>query len=304
MKKTISLLLALAMCLCLCACGGGAADGSGASGSVSEKADAEAPAQALPDETGAEAETQQADAEREAQLQSLCGDWINFYYRFALGSDEKITIDKLSEKDVTRSENGDEIVAIYGEYKLIDDDGIPLLLAYGSHYIREQDYQPFVERCFVEVELTMDNVGDYFGDCVLIGYCLDDWGEVMENATVYRMLSTAYENGLVFLSARDFLMEAIFRDQTGEDVCTIREPYEPIVYWHNLNSREFVAANREFVSISRVKGTLVFVRAEYVAENRIDGNFRLIVLNNGMNFRTNCFFDYDKSTFDYESNKY
>ena len=150
----------------------------------------------------------------------------------------------------------------------------------------------------------MDNVGDYFGDCIRAGECLDDWGDVRENATVYRFENPAYENGLVFLSARDFLMEAIFRYPTEEELCTIPDPYGPIVYWHNLYSREYVASNREFDCISRVKGTLVFVRAEDVAENRIEDHVRRIVLNNGMSFRTECFFDYDKSTLDYESNKY
>ena len=303
MKRSIALLLTIAMLFTLCSCGNSAAEtGSTAASQTAsgpEPVKAEDPAQPA----GSAEKTEQPDNsdEREALLQSLNGDWISLYNRMNDLDDEVLTISGLTEDKVTFSESGDRIEAIYGDSKVIDADGIPLLSYAYTYYIKEQDYQTYFDSHFVKVEITGDNIGDYLGDFVKIGYLTDDWGEIEEKGPVYRFVSRPYEDGLVFLSAKDFKMEVNYRRSGEEYTWDYDTPYDCIVLWDNF------LLESEFVSFGRAKGTLLFARADYVADNLIDPktDTRLVRLKDGQVFQ-NFFslFDYSKSTVDYEDNKF
>lgn len=323
MKKISALCLALIMVLSLCACGESAELKSvreqiAAIGEVSLDSEAAITAaeeayRALSDEEKAKVgnyaellaaretlEEAKKAAEIEAARKALVGEWTEVYSTFlynysaedfVFAEDGTVSTGNLSI-EWGLSEDGGSVEFKFGDtialsYDIVDYNGITALVnsqsdAVSSVFVRPEDYQRFVDQRFVAVEINSENIGDYIGEYVRIGRRLDEFGEPREDGGVCMFRSRAYEQGLVYVgSSADFVFEYSFHGNRGEYTFSSRDPF--------LLGEEYTDA--VFQSFGRAKGTLYYVKAEYVAENSVENMngfmTRVVRLTDGTKFVDN-----------------
>ena len=347
MKKLTALLLALVMTLSLCACGESAelksvreqiaAIGEVGLDSEAAIAAAEEAYRALSEEDKAKvdnytellaaretydaavqaAREASAAAERAAAQKALAGKWVDVYSKvqlymssspLILNEDGSVVTDTLTY-EWSLSDDGRSISLGYGGTALlllniVDEDGITALVntfpnSSSNVYVREEDFQTFFDRRFVAVELSPENVGEYFGEFVRVGDWLDEFGDPIKDYGAYAFRSAAYERGLVYMGcSQDLAVEWTSKTRWGEDQsCLVSDPFTP----------QYLSEPVSFVSFGRVKGTLYYAKAEYVAENGLEPwegqpyPFRVIRFTDGTCFGFNGWW---QSAADYDDCKY
>lgn len=314
MRKVLSLLLALIMCLSLCACGKSeavknvevliAAIGEVTLDSEAAIVAAETAYNALTDEEKAKVENIAMLTEAREVLDvavfddfrnSLVTEWVTELKadRFlTLSADGSVTlIDPWSKFTGTWELSPDMAVIHFTldgltfDADLIPENGfiqLSALAVLGQNFVRREDYQAAFEQKFVAVELSEENVKDYLGDAVFIGNALDEWGEEYKDSPCYMLTSMVYDDGLVYVGCSDdfaveLVVDTIDRGETYTVGATV-----PFDYTNN-----YCGGVHKSVSISgRAKGTMYFVKPEYVANNYYEDMWTYVELTNGTLYTT------------------
>ena len=259
-------------------------------------------------------------AEMEEARKALVGEWVEVYSAFlpyAATSNVVLTEDGNADFDGLgvswrMSEDMRSVEFSFGDtvitsFEIADYDGIMALVGNqtdftSSVYVRREDYQSFVDQRFVAVEINSDNIGEYIGEYVKVGDELDDFGDVMGEACMFR--SKAIEQGLVYVGrSDDFVFEIEAESgQIGDMIYGAGEfpVYDPF----SVSPRMFFSVS----SFGRAKGTLYFVRAENVAENGVEMinglTQRVVRLTDGTAFLDSSGFYWKNTSADYNDWKY
>ncbi len=309
MRRWIALLLALGMLLSLCACGGTeeakpveqteettspaalveqqigalgvigleikdaieAAEAAWAALSPAEQAEVHnyavlQAARLVYDDAAAKQAAADAEAAYAAAIAPFVGTWIaecpyyTEYYSYEplTISAEAIPYDPEYPEFYSFDPDSDSIT-IYGTtYVLFQEDGFTKLLetdlngSFACAYVREEDLAAAREKKYVSVELDSENLSQYVGDLIYVGQSYNEWGELTNNK-VYQFESLAYRDGLVFIgNSEDFLIE-----MKSE-------------YWSQNWNGIFGLNDGSDLPTGKVRGTLYFIRAEYILDNTVE----------------------------------
>lgn len=149
--------------------------------------------------------------------------------------------------------------------------------------IKKDNAEQLVEAYFTVVELNAENYSEYIGEAIYLGNEKNEWGEDVES--VFCFVSTAAENGLIFVAANsDFIMEIEFYSEAyggTYTTTTYQDPYTPSMLG---------LAPTLSISIARIKGTMTFISSEYVANVQYSehGSSRIITLTDGSTIVDRC----------------
>lgn len=264
MKTLRAVAAALAVCVILSACGGSPAPASANSAPADRMISTPEPIiTPPPPDDGL------TDAERQIRAE-LAGEWVdvNSYFEQGDGTGmlETLFADEWGGDTWELSADGKTI----GPYRIVDDDGITLLIRSGQSLtapvqvsyilVRREQFRDFFNRYFVEVDVTGENIHEYVNEPVYIGEyeTVDSWGDVNGTAEAWTCTSPVYDSGLVFIGAgRNFRYEAIYNGYSAD----IRYPYG-IQYGAGGYTGAY--------TIGRAEGRLFFVRSEYVTDNTVE----------------------------------
>ena len=142
------------------------------------------------------------------------------------------------------------------------------------NFLRSRELDDYIEDRFVFVRITMDNVSDYIGKPVNIGVILDE-KDRPTNESAWVLPSPAYDEGLVYYGrSEDFSVE-LQNNASGSRTVSI--PYDTLP----------LVTGAVFGRVTQARGTLVYVREEFVADNRMtDARTRTITFNDGTTHTT------------------
>lgn len=163
-----------------------------------------------------------------------------------------------------------------GSYTILNDDGSPLLYRDNALLVKASDYDAYFNEHFVKIEITPENIREYIGVPVAIGFSVNEWGDVGDTP-VFAAKSIAFDNGLVLVGwSEDFKYEIIENSLYDSITNTYDEPY-PVIYtiWDQVS----------YDIGNRAMGTLIFVRSDYVMNNYFSENQRIVELYNGVVFK-------------------
>ncbi len=279
MKKLLIAILLLSMVLGLCACG------STQETAVSPETTAQEPVniEEVPEETP------------EVDLRApYVGAWINLYADFQPGlpaeriellADGSCTVDGKESGIWIVSEDGETVVIgnwIWGFTPVEDGGYVKLMDNYTSRenelpitsavLVREEDAEKIRDSMFVKAEVNADNIAEYVGELKELAVEQDEYGKTAR--AFYQFLSPVYENGLVFVSADDDFSFSAYIEPNNQwrKLMTFEYPYALSDEYRQLNFKNFTEA----------EGTLLYVRSEYVTENRIDDTgCRILIMRDG-----------------------
>ncbi len=159
---------------------------------------------------------------------------------------------------------------------ILNDGGYDKLCApeLNLNFLRSDELNDYIDERFVSVKLTKENVSDFIAKPRNIGIIPDE-KKKPTNESAWLLSSSAYKDGLVYYGrSEDFQIR--IQNTAGEDRTAIL-PYDTLslVNWAS------------FGRITQAKGTLVFIRAEYVADNRMtDARTRTLTLSDGTTHTT------------------
>ena len=142
------------------------------------------------------------------------------------------------------------------------------------NFLRSRELNAYIRERFVSVRITMENVRDYIASPVNIGVILDEKDRpTRESAWV--LSSLAFGEGLVYYGrSEDFSLE-LQNNATGSRTVII--PFDTLP----------LTTGATFGHITQASGTLVFVRAEFVADNRMtDARTRTLTFTDGTTHTT------------------
>ena len=142
------------------------------------------------------------------------------------------------------------------------------------NFLRSRELEDYIKERFVFVKISMENVEDYIGRAVNVGVIPDE-KDRPTNESAWVLPSPAYEKGLVYYGrSEDFSLE-IQNNATGSRSVTI--PYDTLPLVNGAS----------FGRITQAAGTLVFVREEYVEDNRMtDARTRTLTFTDGTTHTT------------------
>lgn len=148
----------------------------------------------------------------------------------------------------------------------VEEDGFtklycPLL---NQTLVRSADREAAYAAKFVDVELTSENIWEYFA-LEKVPSPVDENGDRIYKE-VYVVRNAQYDNGLIYWSESDVQMDLVY--WSTYDLRIEKAPYGVNFYVKNFNS---VTA----------EGTLTFIRGDHVADYMYDGLQRKLVLNSG-----------------------
>ena len=137
------------------------------------------------------------------------------------------------------------------------------------NFLRSRELDDYIEDRFVFVRITMDNVSDYIGKPVNIVVILDE-KDRPTNESAWVLPSPAYDEGLVYYGrSEDFSIEL---QNNANGSRTVSIPYDTLP----------LVTGAVFGRVTQARGTLVYVREEFVADNRMtDARTRTITFNDG-----------------------
>ena len=181
------------------------------------------------------------------------------------------------------------------ELKVIREYRVPLLYneKTAKVFVHEDDYEGLYQELFVTVEVDPDNIRDYVGEPELIGYMLRDGAEDRDG-TYWIMPNLVYDQGLTYFACEDFgisvhLFGNLFFWDIDEDV-TMNSPYNLMELY---NQGYEVYQEYEFRDQVQAEGRIIYLRSEYVAENKLDENgYRILVLKGGITWKPEYDFFY------------
>ena len=270
MKKLLIAMFLFCLLLGLCACGSASETNAAPETTVEE-----------PAETAEPVSEEKAEEDLRAPF---VGNWVNLYAGFqpglpaeniALLADGSCTVDGSEAGTWSVIEDGGTVVIgnwIWG-FTPVEEDGILKLMdnytkkeselpITSAVLVREEDCEKIRDSMFVQVEVNAENIAEYVGELKELAVELDDYGKTAQ--AFYQFLSPAYENGLVFLSAGDDFSFSAYIEPNNQwrRLMTFDYPYALLTEYRQLNFKYYTDA----------EGTLLYIKSEYVADNRIDGN--------------------------------
>lgn len=232
-------------------------------------------------------------AKFEAFRLSFTGEWV----RLTEGAEAFITLNadgtgKILEYDAAWSLNGSgDTLNFKGAGVAFDfmvggiaDTHTIYCADLGTMLVKKDDYPKIKDTYFTAVEISPENLSDYVGQLTHIRNIPDDQGaEGAGNLFAFR--SNAYADGLVFVGAGDdFSLEYSY----------IINPRRGVVH-HGKTANPFYAIEEQIadpagITIENASGTLLFIKAELVAELTYDqaGRTRVITLTDGAVIYDRC----------------
>jgi len=165
------------------------------------------------------------------------------------------------------NEDGTSILVDDGStFTIIEEDSFTKIVLNDSDYfVLSTDYRMAFDKKFtMKVELTSENVRDYLGDPVLVGYQLDNWGEPKDENSYcfYYLSSNIYDEGWVYADCSgDFAIDIVYN--TGFTMTLEDGPFDGI-----YNEGRYLCPTQIG---NRVRGTLYYIRKECVAKNYMIG---------------------------------
>ena len=264
------------------------------------------PTQALPDAgaegmSAEEAEAMLAEAEALAEAQaerlrrvqaSLLGEWselsdhlplfrpiVSWYGNLKLKEDGSYTsgttsgtweLDETGSELILRGTRGRTVAQIVEDGKYLKLCVPELRL----NFLRKDELKDFIDERFVSVRISKDNVEDYLAKPVNIGVILDEKDRpTKESAWVVG--SNVFPEGLVYYGRSEDFSVTLQNNATGSRSFSI--PYDTLP----------LVTGATFGHFTEAKGTLVFIRAEYVAEHRMtDARTRMLTFTDGTTHTT------------------
>ena len=141
-------------------------------------------------------------------------------------------------------------------------------------FLRSGELSDYKKERFVCVKISLDNVNDYISKPVNIGVILDEKDRpTKESAWVVN--SPVFDTGLVYYGRSEDFEVTFQNNATGSRSISI--PYDTLP----------LATGATFGHITAAKGTLVFIRAEYVEDNRMtDARTRTLTFTDGTTHTT------------------
>ena len=268
--------------------------------------DTPSPTPVLPD-AGAEGmspeevEAMLAEAEAQAEAQaaamkriqaSLLGEWselsdhlplfrpiVSWYGNLKLKEDGSYTsgstsgtweLDDSGTELVLRGSRGKTVAHIVEDGKYLKLSVPELRLT----FLRKDELKNYIDERFVSVRITKDNVNDYIAKPVNIGVILDE-KDRPTNESAWVVGSPAYQDGLVYYGRSEDFFVDFQNSATGSRVISIPFDTLPLV------------TGATFGRITDAKGTLVFIRSEFVADNRMtDARTRTLTFTDGTTHTT------------------
>ena len=157
-------------------------------------------------------------------------------------------------------------------------------------FLRADELDSYIEERFVTAEIDLENVREWIAPPVNVGHILDEKDKrTGEDAWV--MGSAAYDRGLVYYGRSEDFRLVLQNNSTGTRDALL--PYDTLP----------LATGATFGRVMEAEGTLVFVRAEYVRENRMtDARTRTITFTDGTSHTTSMTWYSDLA--DYEAWKW
>ncbi len=159
---------------------------------------------------------------------------------------------------------------------IVQDGGYTKLSVPELHltFLRKGELKKYINERFVCVKITAQNVEDYIMRPVNVGVILDE-KDKPTNESAWVLGSAAYEKGLVYYGRSENFTLTVQKYQTGSQDVIL--PYDTLALTTGAN----------FGRITNARGTLVYVRAEYVADNRMtDARTRTITFTDGTTHTT------------------
>ena len=272
MKKWMIMMFLFVMALGLCACG-----------SASETTAAPETAQVDPAEV-VEDVPEEKEEEKEDLRAPYIGSWINLYAGFQPGlpaenvellTDGTCTVDGKETGSWSVSEDGETVMIgnwIWGFTPVEEDGFLKLMDNYTNKegelpitsavLVRAEDFEKIRGSMFTEIKVNAENIAEYVGELRELAAEQNEYGKNVR--AFYQFLSPAYENGLVFVAADDDFSFSAYIEPNNEwrRLMTFDYPYALLTEYRQMNFKYFTEA----------EGTLLYVKSEYVADNRIDEN--------------------------------
>ena len=142
-------------------------------------------------------------------------------------------------------------------------EGVTVLAnEYAGMFVREEDYDTVYHKIFVEVDLATADITEY-ADFVHLDYRLDAFGERVPDDT-YLIVSKVYDQGLIY-----------YPNYASTDINNLIVEYG---YGEARHGGFPFGATCSAPKFGRMKGTIRFVRSEYVEEYVFNENGRTIQL--------------------------
>lgn len=305
MKKRIVLLLAFVMALALCGCGKSqAVKDTEALITAIETAESQtnAIAEAYAAYTALTKEEQgkvknldllitARDAQRQETLTWLEGDWVSlgsllngFVYNAQTPTLNTEVVLSIHGDEVThngqpssweRAEGGIKLGKMTNLVSVSEVGGVKVLITEGVSslsYIKAED----VEKVFVLVELTPENISDYMEIINVPCKAVDEFGEVLGEGESYWFASKVYDQGLIYFDSHDLHIEYFQHYREGRDpwTRTTTQLYGGTSSLSRTNGEVNWTHAEEF-TLGRVTGTVCYVRAEF-AEMVLEDNMRSV----------------------------
>ncbi len=142
------------------------------------------------------------------------------------------------------------------------------------NFLRAGDLEDYIAERFVSIQLTSKNVDAYISRPVNIGIIPDE-KDLPTDESAWVLSSPAYRDGLVYYGrSEDFHLR--IQNTAGEDRTAIL-PYDTLS----------LANGASYGKITQASGTLVYVRSEFVADNRMtDARTRTLTFTDGTTHTT------------------
>ena len=197
---------------------------------------------------------------------------------------------KLSELGTYESENssgnwelspdGTQIILYGSRGKTVVDiveDGDYLKLSVPElhlNFLRSGELKQYIKERFVFSEISLDNVRDYIEKPVNIGVILDEKDKPTGDSA-WVLGSAVYKNGLVYYGRSEDFSVVLQNNATGSRTVII--PFDTLP----------LTTGASFGHFTEARGTLVFIRAEYVTDNRMtDARTRTLTFTDGTTHTT------------------
>ena len=159
---------------------------------------------------------------------------------------------------------------------ILNDGGYAKLCAPDLHlnFFRSSELDDYIAERFVAVNLTTDNVGEYIARPQNVGIIPDEKDQPT-NESAWVLSSPAYAEGLVYYGRSEDFQISI-QNSAGENRIAIL-PYDTLPLVNGAS----------FGRITQARGTLVYIRSEYVVDNRMtDARTRTLTLSDGTTHST------------------
>lgn len=142
------------------------------------------------------------------------------------------------------------------------------------NFLRRDELSDYIKERFVFVRISQKNVGDYIASPVNIGEILDE-KDKKTGKSAWVLGSPVFEDGLVYYGRSENFRIVLQNNSTG--TMTVSIPYDTLQ----------LTTGATFGKVIEAEGTLVFVRSEYVSDNRMtDARTRTLTFWDGTSHTT------------------